>query len=146
MKTSIITTNRITLNCIFALILFFLMMGFVISGCGKKGPPEMIEKAQKNLKPVYNLSYEIQDNNILLKWESNYKKTIEGFEIFMAKQNIQKCQRCPVVFIKIDFLSSDLNQYKKELKQGYRYFFKILTLGENNMKSLDSETIKIELK
>jgi hypothetical protein len=134
-------------------ILFFiffisaiLLSGFFISGCGKKGPPKMIRKSLELLKPVQNIEYQIHKNNIVLKWESNYKKAIDGFEIFMAKQDIKKCQGCPVVFIKIDFLSPGKTRYQKELKQGNRYFFKIITSGANNIKSSDSETIKIEFK
>ena len=131
----------------FVLFIFGLLLsGLVSTGCGKKGPPEMIEKAQEKLKPVKNLSYQIQTSTILLKWESDYKQTIAGFEIFMAKQNIKKCQGCPVVFIKIDSLSSDANKYQKELEIGNRYFFKIVTIGAKDIKSIDSETIKIEFE
>ena len=131
----------------FVLFIFgLLLFGLVFTGCGKKGPPEMIEKAQAKLKPVNNFSYQIQTSTILLKWESDYKQTIAGFEIFMAKQNIKKCQGCPVVFIKIDSLSSDANKYQKELENGNRYFFKIVTIGAKDIKSIDSETIKIEFE
>lgn len=127
-------------------ILALLLPGLFISSCGKKGPPEMIRKSQEQLKPVQNIEYQIQDNNILLKWKADYKQPIQGFEVFMAKQDIKKCQGCPLVFIKIDFLSLDVTQYQKELIKGYRYFFKIITLSANNIKSSDSETIKIEFE
>jgi hypothetical protein len=123
-----------------------LVFGVVLSGCGKKGPPEMIEKSQEIIKPVENLKYQVSNNNILLSWESNYKTAINGFEMFMAKQDIEKCKGCPVVFIKIDFLSPDVNEYQKDLKKGYRYFFKIVTTVRDNIKSKDSETIKIEFQ
>ncbi|MCK5542937.1 MAG: hypothetical protein KAI40_09615 [Desulfobacterales bacterium] len=145
MKNHIKTFKKFNL-CLDLLIFALLLSGLLFFSCGKKGPPEMIKNVQEKLRPVENIRYQIQDNNILLKWESNYKQTIEGFEIFMAKQDIKKCQGCPVVFIKIDFLSSDANQYQKELKKGYRYFFKIITSGAKDIKSIDSETIKIEFE
>ena len=133
-------------NLIFILFLFCLMAGLVFTGCGKKGPPDMIGKSQDKLKPVQNFQYTIKGSTILLKWQSDYKQAIDGFDIFIAKQNIKKCQGCPVVFIKTDFISFGVNQYQKELKRGYRYFFKVITVGANNYKSDDSETIKIEFE
>ncbi|MCK5310706.1 MAG: hypothetical protein KAJ62_01265 [Desulfobacteraceae bacterium] len=134
-------------NIVFILLVFVLFLSVLIfSGCGKKGPPEMIEKSQEKLKPIENFQYQIKDGNVLLTWESNYKLAIDGFDMYMAKQNIKKCQGCPVVFIKIDFLAPNVNKYQKDLKQGYRYFFKIITSGANNIKSNDSETIKIEFE
>jgi hypothetical protein len=133
-------------NLIFILSLFCLMAGVVLTGCGKKRPPEMIEKSHEKIKPVQNFQYSVKGSTIQLKWESDYKQAIEGFDIFIAKQNIKKCQGCPVVFIKTDFISFDVNQYQKELEQGYRYFFKVITVSANNYKSGDSEIIKIEFE
>ena len=148
MQNSRIALNRP--NLIFILIITalitLLLSGLVVTGCGKKGPPEIIKKSVEALKPVKNLKYQIQGSNILLQWEANYKQKIDGFGIFMAKQNIKECQGCPVVFERIDYLPSELNQYQKELKKGYRYFFKIKTLGANNIKSRDSETVEIEFE
>ena len=139
------TNTSGVLNFGFLLLAFFLLLsGLIFSGCGQKGPPEIIEKIQVKLKPVKNLNYQIKDSSILLKWESNYKQNISGFGIFMAKQNIKKCQGCPVVFNRIDFISPDLNEYQKELEKGYRYFFKIKTSGVDDIKSKSSETIKID--
>lgn len=128
------------------LVSVFFFSGFVFSGCGKKGPPEMIEKSVKILKPVDNINYQIKDSQIVLKWDSDYKQAIEGFEIFMAKQNIKECQGCPVVFVRIDSVADDVNYYEKELIKGYRYFFKIITSGTNDIKSSDSEIVKIEFE
>ncbi|MCK5096663.1 MAG: hypothetical protein KAR45_01090 [Desulfobacteraceae bacterium] len=134
-------------NIVFILLVFVLFLsGLVFSSCGKKGPPEMIEKSQEKIKSVENFQYQIEDSNVLLTWESNYKQSIAGFDLFMAKQNIKKCQECPVVFIKIEFISPDVKQYQREFKKGYRYFFKIITLGGDNIKSSDSEIIKIEFE
>ncbi|MDX2440494.1 MAG: hypothetical protein QNK40_08075 [Desulfobacterales bacterium] len=133
-------------NLVFTLLVFgALLFGLVFSGCGKKCPPEIIKKSVKKLAPV-NLKYQIQGSNILLQWKSDYQQKIDGFGIFMAKQNIKECQGCPVVFERIDYLPPELNQYKKELKKGYRYFFKIKTVSTNNISSKDSETVEIEFK
>ena len=134
-------------NLGFILLVFVLFFsGFVFSGCGKKGPPKMIEKSEKKLQSVDNINYQIKGSQIVLKWESDYKQAIEGFEIFMARQNIKKCQGCPVVYVRIDSVADDVNQDEKELKKGYRYFFKIITSGTNNIKSSDSEIVKIEFE
>ena len=142
-KKGIVDMKKVLLS----LFLILLFSGLILSGCGKKGPPEIIGKSVEKLKPVENLTHQINGNSALLKWEANYKQSIDGFEIYMAKQNIQECKECPVVFVKIDYLSSDHSQYqKKQLKKGYRYFFKIITLGVNDIKSIDSAIIKFEFK
>lgn len=137
-------TSLNLLNFIFILLIFILLLsGFIFTGCGKKGPPEIIKKSVIKLAPV-NLKYQIQGSNILLQWKPDYQQKIDGFGIFMAKQNIKECQGCPVVFERIDYLPPELNQYKKELKKGYKYFFKIKTVSTNNINSNDSETVEIE--
>ena len=135
-------------NKVICLFVIFLLVGFVIPGCGKKGPPEMIKKAEDKLKSVENLTYKIQADNIVLAWEANYNKnemkSIDGFEIFMAKQNIKKCQGCPKVFQRVDLLPSDQNQYQAKLDKGYRYFFKVRTVTVDNIKSDYAETDEIQ--
>jgi len=133
------------LNSTFILLLLVLILpGIFTIGCGKKGPPEMIERSQEKLKPVENLEYQVNGNIVQLTWKSNYTKPVEGFEIYIAKQNIEKCQGCPQVFVKTDFVKSGVNEYKKELVKGHRYFIKIITSGIDDIKSSDSETIKVE--
>ncbi len=132
------------LNLISVLLLFPLITGFVLSGCGKKGPPRMMDKRADTIDAVRNFTWRLQDNNLILRWSVDKKQLIAGFEIHMARQNIKKCLGCPVVFIKTDTVSSDFNQYKTELERGYRYYFKIITLGINSIRSNDSEIIKVE--
>jgi predicted small lipoprotein YifL len=131
----------------FISIFVFLVLVMIFSACGKKGPPEMIEKSKEQIKAVHNFKYKINKDYILLKWDSdNQHGNVEGFDIFMAKQNIKKCKECPVTYIKIDSVPWSVKEYKKKLEQGTRYFFKIISFGIGNNTSPDSKIIQIEYK
>lgn len=124
----------------------FLLM---ISGCGRKRPPlPPIIKGNRIASPE-NLKYTIQDPNIILTWQHkidsvNAKVKPDRFEIFMAKKTHEACKGCPFQFKPIGWVSMPETQFLIPLEKGFKYYFRVQALNEDNMKSQFSRTVQFD--
>ena len=124
-------------------------IGFMAAACGKKAPPLPPLKNTGILNPPANLKTELNGTRMTLKWSyeaaSKSSPKPEGFEIFSAVKAPEDCQGCPFAFKSVGVVPLPDLQYQQELLPGYRYYFRIQTLGPDNRKSQDSDTIMTEL-
>ncbi len=124
---------------------------FIFSGCGKKGaplPPEI--KGQKITAP-FDLNYKLNKSIATLFWkhEINTETAVikpESFEVFMAKKTFEECIGCPFKFNMVGSVAVPLMKIDIKLEQGFKYYFRIQAIGENNIKSPNSKTVLIEFK
>ena len=148
------------MNRIFQYILvclFFVFLGagilFLLSGCGKKGPPVPPNKnanaADIPAAPT-GLKYTLNDRDLTLSWtcaslqNQEQGPTVEGFEVFMATKSLAGCQGCPFVFKSLGVVPMPRKSFVYNLDQDLHYYFRVQTLGRDNIKSKVSDTLYIE--
>ena len=137
MKRSIANVSIATVIILAAVT--WLTSVFMLSGCGKKAPPQ---PPSGNRPPkVIDLGYSISENVIKLSWtipktSDKAKSPVAGFFIYRSKQSEVEadCPNCPVHFLKIgDVLvrRGDPGQpestvdYTQSIEPGYRYIYKV---------------------
>lgn len=139
------------------LCLFLVLLGagilFTAPGCGKKGPPvpptkddgdDQIPAAPTDLK------YTLKGRDLTLTWtcaslnDQKHGSKVEGFEVFMATKPLDGCQGCPFMFKSLGVVSMPRKNFIYTLDQDLHYYFRVRTLGHDDIKSKVSETLYIE--
>ena len=145
--------------CLLALLTLasatWMASALILSGCGKKAPPE--PPSGDRPPRVIDLAYSISENTIQLSW--TIPKTSEkagtpatGFLIYRSKQSSVEadCPNCPVRFLEIGdvLVRSELSEkpapsvtFVQALEPGYRYFYKVKAYDDNGVAGKDSNVI-----
>lgn len=136
-----------------SVLFVFLGAGLLLvaPGCGKKGPPVPPIKATD--VPAYPtaLKYTLKDSDLTLSWtcaslqDQEKAPIVEGFEVFLATKPLAGCQGCPFRFKSLGVVSIPRTSFVYTLDQDLHYYFRVQTLGHDNIKSKVSETLYIEL-
>jgi len=136
------------------LCLFFVLLGagilFMAPGCGKKGPPVLPTKDADIPAAPTGLKYTLKDRDLTLSWTcaslQNEKQSskVEGFEVFMATKPLPGCQGCPFIFKSLGVVPMPRKNFVYTLDQDLHYYFRVQTLGRDNIKSKVSDTLYIE--
>jgi hypothetical protein len=132
-----------------SLLVLFSVILLTFSGCGKKGPPlAPIIKGHKIAQP-FDLKYTPGDRKIILFWKHSIDKNTavvppQGFEIFMAKKTFEACVECPLVFKPVGSVSIPAMEFMIRIEKGFKYYFRVQAMGEDNMRSDFSKTVQFE--
>ena len=123
----------------------------VFLGCGKKGPPLPPEIKGWQISAPFDLKYMLDGKKITLSWNHEIDKERavikpDGFKIFMAKKTFKECASCPFKFDSIASVFMPSKEFIFELDKGFKYYFRVQALGEDNMKSEYSKTIQVDYK
>ncbi len=134
--------------------LFFALLGagilFTASGCGKKGPPVPPTKDVDIPAAPTDLKYTLKDRDMTLTWtcaslqDQEHGPKVEGFEVFMATKPLDGCQGCPFMFKSLGVVPMPRKSFIYTLDQELHYYFRVRTLGHDDIKSKVSETLYIE--
>ena len=132
-----------------ALLVLSINLFFIFSGCGKKGPPLPPEIKGWVIAAPFDLKHTLNDDTMNLSWNHEIDKETavikpEGFEIHMAKKTYEECAGCPFKFNKIGSVSMPAMEFVFKLHKGFKYYFRIQAVGEDNTKSEYSNTLQIE--
>lgn len=134
-------------------VLIILATGFMIWGCGKKGPP----KPPSGSRPprVRDLGYGISKNTIKLSWtipqpDEKDQLPITGFLIYRAQQPAieRECPNCPIRFIVIGDVpvrgpgpgqpGEPPIVFTQTIEPGYRYIYKVNGYSADGIGSRNS--------
>ncbi|NWH04616.1 hypothetical protein [Desulfobacter latus] len=137
------------------LCLFFILLGagifFMAAGCGKKGPPVPPTKNAADIPAApTGLKYTLKDRDLTLSWrcaslpDQAQEPRVEGFEVFMATKPLAGCQGCPFIFKSLGVVPMPRKSFVYTLDQDLHYYFRVQTLGRDNIKSKVSDTLYIE--
>ena len=147
--------NRIFQHLLLSLFLVLLGAGilFTAPGCGKKGPPVPPTKSDSDEIPAAptDLKYTLKDRDLTLTWtcaslrDQEHGAKVEGFEVFMATKPLDGCQGCPFKFKSMGVVPMPGKSFLYTLDQDLHYYFRVRTLGHDDIKSKVSETLYIEL-
>jgi predicted small lipoprotein YifL len=133
------------------LIILCAVAALAFPGCGTKGPPlAPIIKGQKIAAP-FDLKYTSSDTEISLSWSHEIDTETaaiepDSFEIFMAKKTFEACEGCPFEFETIGFVSMPSMKFSTPVEKGFKYYFRVQALDDDNMKSEHSKTVQFEYK
>ena len=126
----------------------------VLSGCGKKGPPE--PPSGKKPPAVGDLGYSISATTIKLSWTvpattAKARSAVAGFLIYRNQEPFSRreCPNCPVIFKQVGDVPSPQAGaldtplvYTQELQPGYRYIYKVRTYDEDGLAGRDSNFVQ----
>ncbi|PIE62813.1 MAG: hypothetical protein CSA25_03260 [Desulfobacter postgatei] len=125
-------------------------MLFMAPGCGKKGPPvPPIRDTDIPAAPT-DLKYTLKDRDLTLSWtcaslqDQEQGPKVEGFEVFMATKPLDGCPGCPFTFRSMGVVPMPRKHFGYTLDQNLHYYFRVQTLGRDNIKSKVSDTLYIE--
>ena len=136
-----------------SLMISILMLLGLNTGCGKKGQPFAL--FDHRILPPYNIEYKLKNDILTLKWtypsQNNNLPNLEKFkkfQIFQAKKSIlkNKCKTCPIKFKQIGSVSGKVFQYTFKIEKNFKYYYKIMTLSEDNIASEFSNILEFEYK
>lgn len=132
-------------------IILSIAILFLVLGCGEKGPPLPPEIKGQQIAVPFDLKYALDGNKITLSWNHEIDKERavikpEGFKIFMAKKTFKECASCPFKFESIASVAMPSREFIFKLDNGFKYYFRVQALGEDNMKSKYSQTIQVDYK
>jgi predicted small lipoprotein YifL len=142
---------KIKKNATHVSIILSIVILSVLLGCGKKGPPLPPEIKGQEISTPFDLKYALDGKKITLSWNHKIDKENavikpDGFKIFMAKKTFKKCASCPFKFNNIASVAIPSMEFIFELEKGFKYYFRVQALGEDNMKSEYSKTIQVDYK
>jgi predicted small lipoprotein YifL len=134
------------------LLVLFIHLCLVFAGCGTKGPPLPPVIKGQNISAPFDLKHtpvKNVKNVITLSWNHKTDKETaaikpEVFDIYMAKKTFKECTNCPFKFNKIGSVPIYTREFVFELKKGFKYYFRVQAVGEDNMKSKYSKTVQID--
>jgi len=134
------------------LLVLSIHLCLAFSGCGTKGPPLPPVIKGDNISAPFDLKYTLVQNvkNIItLSWNHEIDKETaavkpESFDIYMAQKTFKECTGCPFKFSKIGTVPVYTREFVFELKKGFKYYFRVQAVGEDNMKSKYSKTVQID--
>lgn len=144
--------TRIFQRILPCLVFAFLGAGlaFTVAGCGKKGPPLPPTRESEIPAAPTGLKYTLKDRDLTLSWTCGSLENkeqgpqIEGFEVFMATKPLGGCQGCPFIFKSLGVVPMPRTSFVYTLDQDLNYYFRVQTLGRDNIKSKESDTLNIE--
>jgi hypothetical protein len=134
----------------------WMTAAFMLSGCGKKAPPE---PPSGNKPPkVIDLAYSISNNTIKLSWtipkpDDKAKSPVTGFLIYGSKQSSLEtdCPNCPIRFKEIgDVPVRGAGPGQSEpppvvftdtIEPGYRYIYKVRAYDDDGVTGRDSDFV-----
>lgn len=142
--------------CFWAGMMAFLVL--LASGCGKKAmpvPPNRISPAA-----VTNFKGQLTEGQVLLSWrlpELTGEKSGVALNgpsavvmVYRSKLSLEAggCKNCPLRFEPIATLSPPPGargemRYADKLERGFRYTYKIVLVGENDVVSPDSDLLDV---
>ena len=142
----------------FWLLVLSINLFLLFSGCGTKGPPlPPVIKWQNISAPIglkhtfFQKEQNVQNVKtvIILSWNHKIDKETaaikpEAFDIYMAKKTFKECAGCPFKFNEIGSVPVYTREFIFELKKGFKYYFRVQAVGEDNMKSKYSKTVQID--
>ncbi|WP_245569011.1 hypothetical protein [Desulfobacter curvatus] len=97
-----------------------------------------------------DLKYTLKDRDMTLTWtcaslqDQEHGPKVEGFEVFMATKPLDGCQGCPFMFKSLGVVPMPRKSFIYTLDQELHYYFRVRTLGHDDIKSKVSETLYIE--
>jgi hypothetical protein len=129
-----------------------------VTGCGKKAmpvPPNRIAPAA-----VSNFKGELKDGRVLLTWflperlgdKSGVTQNVPLTEVMVYRSKLSLegggCKNCPPRFEAIAKLAPAAGgkgtmRYSDTLERGFRYTYKVVLVGENDVVSPDSDLLDI---
>ncbi len=120
----------------------------VLAGCGKKGPPVPPQAPQ----PPRAVKLKILSDGpaIVLQWQVDPAgvRHVRSFQILEAAspQGAEKCRGCPLVFQRIGVVERGSGKngkysFRTRVRPGFRYTFKIRSMGRSAGLYSDSVTI-----
>lgn len=144
--------NRIFQRLLFSLFFVFVCSGMLlmVPGCGKKGPPVAPVKGDVIPAPPTGLKYMLNGRELTLSWacaslqNQEQGPKVEGFEVFMATKSLDGCQGCPFMFKSLGVVPMPRKRFVYTLDHALHYYFRVQTLGQDNIKSKVSDTLYIE--
>ena len=134
-----------------------IIIAFLLSGCGKKGPP--IPPGRKPVPAVSDLKYSIDENILTLAWTIPGEKEIEktafnGFIVYRYKRPFSDslCKKCPKLFQEVSNIPADIKidkpgyenknfKYCEKIEKGYVYTYKVVLCTKDGVQSRDSNYI-----
>ncbi len=133
----------------FSLGFLFLIVLFLAPSCGKKGPPLALIKEGNILAAPENVAYTLEKNQVTLTWTHTIdpvkaKLAPEAFNVYMATKELDGCEGCPFVFESVGVIPMPDMVYRQSLEPGLLYYFRVQTIGKNEMKSGYSKTRYID--
>ena len=136
---------------IFLLFILSVFIVFNFSGCGKKGPPLPPKILKETISPPFDLKYSLKENIITLSWthETDNKTTMikpASFDIYMAKKTFKECAGCPFKFNKISSVNMPVVKFIFKCTKGFKYYFRVQAVCEDDIKSEYSKTVQIDYK
>ena len=133
------------------MVLFSALMVIGITGCGKKGPPLPPVVEGNKIAAVTGLEYRVVDNAVILTWKHKIDPDQaavkpDAFEVFMAKKTFDDCEGCPFTFSLVKVVEVPEMSCSIPVDKGYRYYFRIQAVNEDNVRSGYSKTVQYENK
>ena len=133
------------------IVLLSILVAVVSIGCGKKAPPLPPLAKGNIIAPPTALEYRIIDQAIVLSWKhqvdvENAKIEPDAFEVFVAKRTFDDCEGCPFVFTLAGTVPIPDTTFSMDLEKGFKYYFRIQAVNEDNLRSDYSKTVQYENK
>ncbi len=126
-----------------------VLTGFLLVGCGEKGPPLPPKEITQQITAPYDLKATYKAQTIFLNW-SHRIDPIDGqikpesFDVFMAQKKQGECEGCPFEFHPAASVPMPDKDFFIQVTPGYKYYFRVQALGKNGLKSDYSKTIQVE--
>ncbi|MBU0970655.1 MAG: hypothetical protein KKC20_08400 [Proteobacteria bacterium] len=124
---------------------------FLVTACGKKGPPVPLVKDGNILAAPEDLTSSLLGTQVTLAWTHASdpvaaKLKPEAFEVFMATKTKDSCEGCPFVFNSMGMVALPAMSYQHTLEPGLHYYFRIQALGKNGVRSGYSKTLYLDFE
>ena len=141
--------NKIQLPASLMILLLSAVLASGLIGCGKKGPPLPPLVKGKEIASVTGLELAEVNEKVILTWKhktdpENAKIEPDAFEVFMAKKTFEACEGCPFAFKLVQVVSMPEMTCSIPVEKGYRYYFRIQAVNEDNLRSDYSKTVQYE--
>lgn len=131
--------------------LLCLAIVLITAGCGKKAPPlPPIVKGNKIASPA-NLKYTVSQDTIFLTWNhtidnENARIEPDAFDVFAARMTFEACEGCPFKFELVQTVPVTDKTCTIPVEKGYRYYFRVQAVNEDDLRSDYSKTVQYEYK